>query len=248
MPEAISQPILEKVNPPLDSGSAPAAVTRFRPHRLPSRRTGTRVVTPRRVHDLRGDTVCELRYPATAAVIFSGVPGAGKSTALRKLFGLTPESMTPTVSRHGAVLLDSQHSRNWWQRRLTRVPYPLLLPIVHLTHYLRIRRALHRADGPVVIHDCGTRQWVRRLVAAWARTGGRTVHLVMIDAPAAHALAGQVSRGREVGRISFRLHYLRWQRLVDRAAAGVKPHPAPESVVILDRAAVRELRAVSFAA
>ncbi len=245
--------MLEKVTHPLDSGPlhpSPVRSGAILPHRpeLLSSRRGPRTVAPHRVHDLRGDAVRELRYPATAAVIFSGVPGAGKSTALRKLFGLTPEGVAPAVSSHGAVLLDSQHSRNWWQRRLTRVPYPLLLPIVHVTHYLRIRRALRRTDGPVVIHDCGTRQWVRRLVASWARTGGRPVHLVMIDAPAEHALAGQVARGREVGRLSFRLHYLRWQRLIELAGAGVKPRPAPESVVILDRAAVRELRAVSFAA
>ncbi|MGV9412019.1 AAA family ATPase [Nocardia sp. NPDC003693] len=223
------------MNPPLDPGSTPLS-------------SAPRVVTPHQVHDLRGVAIHQLRYPATAAVIFAGVPGAGKSTALRKLFGSTSDAVRPAMSPDGALLLDSQHSRNWWQPRLDAVPYPLWLPIVHVTHYLRIRMALFRAAGPVVIHDCGTRNWVRWLVATWARAAGRTVHLIMIDAPAELAMAGQISRGREVGRMSFRWHCLRWQRLIGLAGAGVKPRPAPTSVVILDRAAVTALGEVTFAA
>lgn len=222
------------MNPPLDPGSA---------HLSPPRR-----LTPHQVHDLRGISIHELRYPATAAVIVAGVPGAGKSTALRKLFGSTSDAVRPARSPDGALLLDSQHSRNWWQLRLGAVPYPLWLPIVHITHYLRIRTALFDSSGPVVIHDCGTRDWVRRLVSLWARAAGRTVHLIMIDAPAELAMAGQISRGRTVGNLSFRWHCMRWQRLVVLAGAGVKPRPAPESVVIMDRAAVTALSEVSFAA
>lgn len=223
------------MNPPLDSGPL---------HLSPEPRS----MTPREVHDLRGNGVHELRYPATAAVIVTGVPGAGKSTALRMLFGATNDAIQPTVGQDGAVLLDSAHSRNWWHLRLGRIPYPLWLPIVHITHYLRIRAALFDVRGPVVIHDCGTRQWVRGLVALWARAAGRQVHMIMIDAPAEAALAGQISRGREVSRLSFKVHCLKWRRLVDSVAAGTKPRPAPTSVVILDRAAVTELREVCFAA
>ncbi|MRH89166.1 hypothetical protein GFY24_17200 [Nocardia sp. SYP-A9097] len=205
-------------------------------------------MAPHQVHDLRGRLVRELRYPATAAVIFTGVPGAGKSTALRKLFGDYPDAIIPARSPAGAVLVDSQQSRKWWQRHLSAVPYPLLLPVVHLTHYLRIRAALTRTDGPVVIHDCGTRKWVRRLVTTWARSRGREVHEIMIDAPAELARAGQISRGRTVSTLSFQWHCMRWQHLVDRAGAGVKPDPAPNSVVILDRAAATALTKVSFTA
>ncbi|GAB4584054.1 AAA family ATPase [Nocardia sp. IFM 10818] len=220
------------MNPPLELGTP--------------RSPAPRVVIPHQVHDLRGDPIGELRYPAGAAVIITGVPGAGKSTALKKLFGATAEGVEPPVSPDGAVVLDSQHSRNSWHRRLGGVPYPLWLPIVHATHYARIRKALQAAPGPVVIHDCGTRQWVRRLVSAWAAESGRTLHLIMIDAPAEAALAGQVSRGREVGRLSFRWHVARWQRLVDLATAGVMPRPAPDSVVLLDRANVLGLQEISF--
>ncbi|WP_245677109.1 AAA family ATPase [Nocardia acidivorans] len=225
------------MNPPLDT----AAAADFDPE-YPR----PRMLAPHRVHDLRGRTLRELRYPASAAVIFTGVPGAGKSTALRKLFGDYPDSHLPARSPSGAVLVDSQQSRKWWQHRVSAVPYPLLLPIVHLTHYRRIRAALRRADGPVVIHDCGTRHWVRRLVTAWARANGRPIHLIMIDAPAELARAGQISRGRTVGRLSFQWHCMRWQHLVDRAGAGVMPEPAPDSVVILDRPAVTALEEVTF--
>ncbi|WP_067544268.1 AAA family ATPase [Nocardia crassostreae] len=221
------------MNPPLELGTP--------------RSPAPRVVTPHQVHDLRGDAIRELRYPAGAAVIITGVPGAGKSTALKKLFGATADGFEPPVSPAGAMVLDSQHSRNSWHRRLGGVPYPLWLPIVHVTHYARIRRALREAAGPVVIHDCGTRQWVRRLVSAWAANTGRTLHLIMIDAPAEAALAGQVSRGREVGRLSFQWHVARWQRLVDLATAGVMPRPTPDSVVILNRTNVVELQGISFA-
>ncbi|NNH74298.1 hypothetical protein HLB23_31370 [Nocardia uniformis] len=205
-------------------------------------------MTPREVHDLRGDGVSELRYPAMAAVMVTGVPGAGKSTALRNLFGATQDAVQPVVGQDGAVLLDSGHARNWWAPRLGAIPYPLWLPIVHITHFLRIRAALYTVNGPVVIHDCGTRQWARRLVAMWARGAGRQVHMIMIDAPAEAALAGQISRGREIIGLSFTVHCVKWRRLVDSVATGKKPRPAPTSVVILDRAAVTELCQVSFAA
>lgn len=235
LPNGFGARTLVGVNPPLDSGPI---------HLSPE----PRAVTPCAVHDLRGGAIRELRYPATAAVIVTGVPGAGKSTALRKLFGDTADSVEPALVPGGAVLVDSQHARNWWQLRLGALPYPLWLPIVHLTHYLRIRSALYRAAGPVVVHDCGTRRWVRQLVALWARGAGRQVHMIMIDAPAEQARAGQITRGREVGSLSFRVHCRKWRRLVDAVAAGTKPRPQPASVVILDRPGVTELREVSFAA
>ncbi|MEV6771730.1 AAA family ATPase [Nocardia sp. NPDC051030] len=213
------------------------------------------VMTPTEVHDLRGDPVRELRYPAGSVVVIGGIPGAGKSTALRRLFGCAANAVEPAPGRSATTLVDSQQSRKWWELRfgalpapLNAIPYPLWRPIVHVTHYRRIRTALRGATGPVIIHDCGTRQWVRRLVAAWAAAAGRPVHLIMIDTPAEVALAGQVARGRQVKPLSFRLHCQRWQRLIGEVDAGHKPQPEPASVVILDRAAVSELREVSFAA
>ncbi|MBB5918674.1 hypothetical protein BJY24_007586 [Nocardia transvalensis] len=219
------------MNPPFESGSSPSPEAP--------------VVTPAAVLDLRGRTVGELRYPATAAVVFTGVPGAGKSTALRRLFGSVGESVT-TVERAGATLVDSQQSRNWWRLRLGRLPYTLWLPLVHLTHYLRIRRALHRSVRPVVVHDCGTRRWVRWLIATWAAQAGREVHLVMIDVSPDAARAGQDARGRHVHRLSSALHHTRWRRLVEQATTGTAPRPTPASTVVLDRATVSSLRAITF--
>ncbi|WP_280267897.1 AAA family ATPase [Nocardia wallacei] len=219
------------MNPPLESGQLVSPD----PH----------IVTPDTVHDLRGRAVDELRYPATAAVIFTGVPGAGKSTALRRLFGDVGTALE-AVEHGGATLVDSQQSRNWWHRRLGLLPYALWLPIVHLTHYRRIRRALHGAPTPVVVHDCGTRRWVRRLIASWAAQGGRDVHIIMIDVPAEAAQAGQRARGRRVSRISFALHYSRWRRIVGDVTTGAPPRPVPASVVVLDRTTVSGLRAISF--
>ncbi|WP_460696224.1 AAA family ATPase [Nocardia thraciensis] len=219
------------MNPPLEIGQLRSP----EPH----------VVTPDTVHDLRGRDVDELRYPATSAVIFTGVPGAGKSTALRRLFGDVGTAVA-AVEHGGATLVDSQQSRNWWHLRLGWLPYALWLPIVHLTHYRRIRRALHGARTPVVVHDCGTRRWVRRLIASWAAQGGREVHIIMIDVAAEAAQAGQRARGRRVSRISFALHYSRWRRIVGRVADGTAPRPVPTSVVVLDRTTVSKLRAISF--
>ncbi len=202
-------------------------------------------MTPAAVSDLRGRTVAELRYPARAALLFTGVPGAGKSTALRQLFGSVDDTVAAVV-RRGATLVDSQQSRNWWRLRLGWLPYALWLPIVHLTHYGRIHRALREAQTPVVVHDCGTRRWVHRMITAWATRSGREVHIVMIDVAPGAARDGQRVRGRRVSRISFALHSARWHRLVDRVVAGSAPRPAPASVVIVDRATVSGLRAVSF--
>ncbi|MBF6172151.1 hypothetical protein IU476_11805 [Nocardia blacklockiae] len=195
--------------------------------------------------DLRGRAVDELRYPATAALLFTGVPGAGKSTALRQLFGGIDDTVEAVV-RRGATLVDSQQSRNWWRVRLGRWPYALWLPLVHLTHYRRIRRALYESPTPVVVHDCGTRRWVHRMISAWTARGGRELHIVMIDVPPGAARDGQRVRGRRVSRISFALHNSRWQRLLTRVTAGAAPRPAPASVVIVDRETVSGLRSVSF--
>ncbi|WP_024803253.1 AAA family ATPase [Nocardia sp. BMG51109] len=219
------------MSPPLESGLEPAPESR--------------VLTPEAVVDLRGRTVDELRYPATAAVVFNGVPGAGKSTALRRLFGSIDDAVD-SVELGGATLVDSQQSRNWWRLRLGRLPYPVWLPIVHLTHYLRIRRALRAAATPVVVHDCGTRRWSHRLIAAWAEQGGRDLHLVMIDVPSDAARDGQRTRGRRVNRLIFARHYGRWRRLVRRVTSGTGPRPVPASAVLVDRTTIAQLQAVTF--
>ncbi|WP_245717617.1 ATP-binding protein [Nocardia jejuensis] len=240
------------MNPPLDPAPLLAADPQVLPPLLIDAREPL-VMTPHALHDLRGEQVRELRYPAGAVVVVGGIPGAGKSTALRRLFGLAADAIEPAFGRSGTLLVDSQQSRKWWERRfgalpapLNAIPYPLWRPIVHVTHYRRIRAALRNTRGPVIIHDCGTRGWVRRLIAFWAARAGRPLHLIMIDTPAEMALAGQVTRGRQVKPLSFRLHCRRWQRLIEEVDAGTKPRPAPTSVVVMDRTSISGLRAVSF--
>ncbi|WP_433194193.1 hypothetical protein ACQP1G_36320 [Nocardia sp. CA-107356] len=162
------------MSPPLDS-PYPGSQSR-----LPD----MRVVAPNSVHDLRGRTIEELRYPAKAALVVAGVPGAGKSTALRLFFGAEVEAAEPPRGPAGSVVLDSHHARNRWRRKLGRLPYPLWRPVVHIVHYLGVRTALRDGSGPVVIHDCATFGWARRLIGRWATRYGREVHVILLDVPA----------------------------------------------------------------
>ncbi|MGK8525328.1 AAA family ATPase [Nocardia asteroides] len=222
------------MNPPLD------AVPVYAPEpRLP-------ILVPDTLHDLRGHAIVELRYPAAAALIVAGVPGAGKSTALRKFFGADAAATAPSLSASGVLVLDSMQARNRLRPRLWWLPYLLWRPLVHAAHFLAIRAALRDAAGPVVIHDCGTFRWARSLIARWAVD--RELHLLMVDVPATVARAGQHSRGRRINHLTFRLHVRRWRQLMRAVATEHRsPEGASRSVVIVDRAAVNRLRSVTFA-
>ncbi|MEU1983892.1 hypothetical protein [Nocardia sp. NPDC019395] len=229
------------MNPPLDS-------VPLHPPESVFPESDSLALCPRAVEDLRGRPTGELRYPPTAAVIFAGIPGAGKSTALRKLFGAGPEAEYPPRGPGNSLVLDSIQARNSWRHRMAWVPYPLWRPVVHIVHFHRIWIALRDHGGPVVIHDCGTVGFTRRMLARWAVRRGRELHLVLLDVPPAAARAGQFARGRRVGRASFHWHVWRWRRLLDRVESGAGPRPRPESVVLLDRAGVDQLREIRFAA
>ncbi|WP_330253213.1 ATP-binding protein [Nocardia sp. NBC_00565] len=226
------------MNPPLDSPPDPGSQPQ-----LPD----MRVVAPSSVHDLRGGTIEELRYPATAALVVAGVPGAGKSTALHRFFGADADAEQPPRGPAGSVVLDSQHSRNRWRRRFGRLPYGLWRPVVHITHYAGVRAALRDGAGPVVIHDCATFGWARRMIGRWAARYGRELHVILLDVPAELARAGQYARGRRVSPYFFTLHCRRWQRLIHAIAAGQPPRPAAASMVIVDRTSIDRLSRVSFA-
>jgi hypothetical protein len=231
---------LEGVNPPLDAPS-------FLPEpRLPA--PAVRSVAPNVVHDLRGCPVDELTYPATAALVMAGVPGAGKSTALHALFGSSADAEEPPSGPEGSVVLDSHHSRNWWRHRLGWLPYPFWRPIVHIAHFSRVRTALRDGAGPVVIHDCATFGWARRMIARWAAKYGRELHVILLDVPETVARAGQYARGRRINSFFFTLHCQRWQRLIRDIVAGHPPRPMPASIVIVDRANINRLQRVGFAA
>ncbi|MFQ6396802.1 AAA family ATPase [Nocardia sp. KC 131] len=227
------------MNPPLDGPPSPPEN---------SRPPGSEsfVIAPDSVHDLRGRIVDELRYPAMVALIVAGVPGAGKSTALRVFFGATADADQATNGPEGSVVLDSNQTRNWWRHRVGWLPYLLWRPVVHIAHFARIRNALRDNAGPVVIHDCATFGWTRRLLARWAAGYRREVHVILLDVPATTARAGQFARGRRINGPAFSLHCRRWRRLIRELGAGHVPRPAPASIVLIDRTNVDRISRIGF--
>ncbi|MEV6557764.1 AAA family ATPase [Nocardia sp. NPDC051756] len=205
-------------------------------------------LAPDAVHDLRGRAIDELQYPPMTALVVAGIPGAGKSTVLRRFFGATTESEDPSNGPEGSVVLDSLQARNRLRHRLGWLPYSLWRPVVHVVHFAGIRAALRDTDGPVVIHDCATTGWARRIISLWAAGYGRELHLILLDVPTAVARAGQHARGRRSNRMTFVLHCFRWRRLMERLRAGGGLRPAPESLVIVDRININHLSRVTFAA
>ncbi|MFC4127519.1 AAA family ATPase [Nocardia rhizosphaerae] len=210
-------------------------------------------MAPAALVDLRCGAVDELHYPATSVLVFAGVPGAGKSTALHRFFAVGPDAEKPVRTDSGALVLDSNHTRNRLRHRLGLIPYPLWRPLVHLAHYRAIRTALRTTDGPVAIHDCATFGWSRRLIARWARAGRRELHMVLIDVPATQARHGQITRGRRVNGLAFTAHCRRWEQLMlDLGARGDGPLPeieeplASASVVIVDRTTLSGVSLIAF--
>jgi hypothetical protein len=174
-----------------------------------------------------------LRLPPAAMLVVAGVPGAGKTTLLSR------------VDATGARVLDPESIRVRYARRLGRVPYRLWRPLVHAEHYLRLLLALPGRAG-LIVHETGTRAWLRRLLAPAARRFGRTAHLLLLDVTAETALQGQQRRRRAVRRGAFQGHWRRWQalRAALTAPAGDQAGLVAEgwtSVRLLDRAAAGRL-------
>ncbi|WP_018352396.1 AAA family ATPase [Longispora albida] len=193
------------------------------------------------VHDLRGRAEnITLRYPVGSTIVVVGIPGAGKTTLLRRLFGLTGREDQPVPLPGGAQVIDSEQSRNRWRQRLgSRVPYALYRPLVHACHLLTVSRAV-RAGRGVILHDCGTRRRLLRLV-----TGGQT-HVVALDVAPETAWAGQQARGRKVRGSAFRKHARAWRFPEGDGLPGVLCGHL--SVVLLDRDAASALQAIELGA
>ncbi|WP_345563443.1 AAA family ATPase [Nonomuraea rosea] len=183
-----------------------------------------------------------LRYPPGSLVILTGLPGAGKTTLLQRLYGLHgAESLPVTVGT--VVVIDSVQSRQHWYGRLDWAPNPLRRAVVFATHLSRIRQALTRGHS-VIAHNRGCAPYVLRGFAWLARRHSTTFHLLLLDAPAEAALAGQRARGRVVAAKTFARHQRRWDSLVTRVKTG---DPAPAAgAQIVDRAEAALLEAILF--
>jgi predicted kinase len=161
----------------------------------------------------------QLSFPSNAVVVVAGVPGAGKTTLIRRV-----------VDRDVAQVIDTDDRRDAGARRL-----------LYAGHYARIAAAL--AGGrPVVIHSRGTHPAARRAIAVLARLRRRPAHLVMLHAERGEAEAGQRARGRTVAAAEMERQLARWRRLLAR-------RPAREgwaSVTVLDRARAAGVEVVAF--
>ncbi|MEE1783716.1 AAA family ATPase [Streptomyces sp. SP17BM10] len=193
---------------------------------------GTRVA-PRGVVDLRGvdGTGFGVRYPAGAVVVVSGLPGAGKSTLLRRWSGAGAVPVVDPRAVHEAC----EAVMPAW------LPYAVYRPWARLRHALLLRTSVRRG-GPLLVHDCGSRAWMRRWLAREAGRRGRELHLVLLDVGAAAALDGQRARGRHASARVFARHRAGLARLSAALDHGDPVVPEAASVLLLD--AVSRSRAV----
>ena len=171
----------------------------------------------------------ELRLPARALLLVAGVPGAGKTTLLTRL------------DTSGSVVLDPERLRGASTPLRGRLPYRLWRPQVYCKHYLRV---LLRLRGPagLVVHEPGTRAWMRRLLVLAAGRARRSAHLLLLEVDLEEALAGQRQRRRPMRRRAFDRHWRRWSRLRQRPGRLRKEGWA--SVLVLDRAGAERLRRI----
>ena len=148
-----------------------------------------------------------LTYPGNAVVVVAGLPGAGKTTLIRR------------ATSRPAIVVDTDDQR----RRGGQASY--------VRHYGHIVQAVWGRQ-PVVIHSRGTLGTLRRLIALLSFLRGRPAHLILLDAPRAAAEDGQRRRGRRVPRAIMDREAARWERLLRRGVRG----EGWRSVTVLDRA------------
>ncbi|MEU2061551.1 AAA family ATPase [Streptomyces sp. NPDC013455] len=198
-----------------------------------ARRSARTAPVVRDLRDRAGRSPRALVFDPRDVVVVTGLPGSGKSTLMRRA----------VPGRR----VDSQDTRDRFAARLPRfLPYALYRPLVRLAHYAGLRRAL-RADGGVVVHDCGTQAWVRTWLAREARRRGGTLRLLLLDVTPQAAREGQRERGRGVSRYAFRRHRRATARLLGAVERGELPAGCG-SAVLLDRAAADTLHRVDFSA
>ncbi|MDG4533906.1 AAA family ATPase [Streptomyces sp. AV19] len=202
---------------------------------------------PRGLVDLRGHKRGPevLAYPPGAVVVVSGLPGSGKSTLLRRWSG-------------AGRVVDPRDVHVACESAMPDfLPYAAYRPWARVLHFLRLRTGV-RAGGPLLVHDCGSRAWMRRWLGRAAGRLGRELHLVLLDVGPAEALAGQHARGRSTRPHVFARHRRGLSRLLSAlpapgtATRGRRPVPPmvaeAASVVLLDRTTREHVRVVTFGA
>ncbi|GAB3303126.1 AAA family ATPase [Epidermidibacterium keratini] len=162
--------------------------------------------------------------PAADFVLVAGVPGAGKSTALRALVGRVPN----------ARILDPEQPRDWVRARFADLPYRRYRPLVHLIATLRVLWFVLRGPGkrPLVVHEPGTRTRLRRALVRLAHARGWRPALVFIEVTPAEAARGQHARGRILREQSFAGHWKRWSRLKEHLTDGLADEPWEHILVV----------------
>jgi hypothetical protein len=130
-----------------------------------------------------------------AFVVVGGVPGAGKSTAMR-----------PYVGAAGVHVVDPDRVRRVVSWR----------PLVHTVHQLLVWGGLLLGPtlmGTLVVQDTATRRRRREALLRAALWRGWQVHLILVDVTRDEALAGQARRGRVSPSRAFDRHWRRWSGL-----------------------------------
>ena len=164
-------------------------------------------------------------------VLVGGVPGAGKSTALRELRAADP----------GVRTLDPDRWRERIAAALPGVAYRRYRWLVHVLSTVQLLAALVVRRGPLVVHAPATRAGRRTLVGRLAAVRGWEPVLVFIDVSRDAALHGQHHRGRVVRAGSFARHWARWSRqraTLSQAARTGQPLGPWTRVVVTARADV----------
>jgi hypothetical protein len=154
-----------------------------------------------------------LAFPEHAVVVVAGLPGAGKSTLIRR-----------AVDRSTVRVVDTDDQR----RDGGRASY--------VRHYAHIVTAVW-GRRPVVIHSRGTLGTLRRAITLLSSLRGRPAHLILLDAPRGDAEAGQRARGRLVSRSTMDRESRRWERLRRDRGRG----EGWRSVTVLDRASAAQI-------
>ncbi|MGO3333447.1 MAG: AAA family ATPase [Brevibacterium aurantiacum] len=149
-------------------------------------------------------------------VLLAGVPGAGKTEALKMI-----SKQAPWVR-----ISDSETVRSRLSNYVPWLPYTMSRPVVHtIGHFAALFQVLRRDRGPLIVHDPGTRHWSRRLLLRLALLRGHRPVAVYIDIDRESAILGQVRRGRVVRHQAFERHWRHWVELRKAILAGVEPSP-----------------------